>query len=71
MLLAAENVGRDGTGTGGLTGYLEMLAREDRKTFAGLLGRMVPLQVDAKLTGPAISKEQRDAAVAAFARADG
>lgn len=48
ILLAAENVGSDGKGKGGLTGYLEKLATEDAKAFSTLLGKVLPLQV----TGP-------------------
>ena len=45
ILLAAEQVGRDGRGKDGLTGYLRKVATEDVKAFAGLLGKVLPLQV--------------------------
>jgi hypothetical protein len=45
ILLAAEAVGEDGAGKGGLTGYLGLLARSEPKAFAALLGRVLPLQI--------------------------
>jgi hypothetical protein len=45
ILKAAEKVGEDGKGKDGLTGYLVMLARKERKAFAGLLGRLQPLKL--------------------------
>lgn len=53
ILLAAEEVGFDGVGGGGLTGYLRMVAKEDVKAFAGLLGRVLPLQVTGDSDNPA------------------
>ncbi|RWX68021.1 hypothetical protein EN833_08255 [Mesorhizobium sp. M4B.F.Ca.ET.190.01.1.1] len=32
--------------------YLVKLATEDPRTFCGLVGKVIPLQVDAKLDGP-------------------
>ena len=43
---AAVNLGRDGRGGGGLTGYLEFLGRKHPKAFSSLLARVLPLQVD-------------------------
>lgn len=43
---AATAYGSDGNGTGGLTGYLFMLAGDHPKAFASLLGKMLPLQVN-------------------------
>jgi hypothetical protein len=51
ILLAAEKVGSDGEGKDGLTGYLVEVARSDVKAFAGLLGKVIPLQVNAKVSG--------------------
>lgn len=51
LLSAAEELGCDGEGTGGLIGYLKFLGLRHPKAFAGLLGRMLPLQVDANATG--------------------
>lgn len=45
ILLAAEQSGQDKKGRGGLTGYLKRVADDDVKAFAGLLGRVLPLQV--------------------------
>lgn len=50
--------------------YLVKLASEDPKTFCGLVGRVIPLQVDGNMTIEHLTKEQRDAAVAAASRAD-
>lgn len=45
ILLAAEEVGQDGAGEDGLKGYLKRVATEDVKAFAGLLGKVLPMQV--------------------------
>lgn len=45
ILKAAEIAGEDGDGKGKLTGYLTRLANQEPKAFAGLLGRVLPLQV--------------------------
>jgi hypothetical protein len=45
ILLAAKNKGSDGKGAGGLVGYLEMLAGKERKAFAMLLGKVLPLKI--------------------------
>lgn len=42
---AAEKHGSDGRGKDGLTGYLFHLSRKHPKAFAGLLGKLLPLQV--------------------------
>ena len=47
ILLAAEEHGEDDKGKNGLTGYLRKVAREDVKAFSGLLGRVLPLDVNA------------------------
>lgn len=47
ILLAAAEHGEDDKGKHGLTGYLRKVAREDVKAFAGLLGRVLPLDVNA------------------------
>jgi hypothetical protein len=44
---AAELYGSDGKGTGGLTGYLFLLAGKHPKAFAGLLGKVLPMTVSA------------------------
>src|SRR6266404_1843607 len=45
ILVAAEQVGEDGKGKGGLVGYLKRVAKKDPKAFCSLLGRVLPLQV--------------------------
>lgn len=45
ILKAAETVGSDGAGKGKLTGYLTFLAKSEPKAFAGLLGKVLPMQV--------------------------
>jgi hypothetical protein len=42
---AAEAVGEDGCGKNGLIGYLKWLAVREPQVFAGLLGKLLPLQV--------------------------
>ena len=44
---AAAEHGEDDTGKDGLKGYLRKVAREDVKAFSGLLGRVLPLDVNA------------------------
>jgi hypothetical protein len=65
ILLAAESVGRpkivrnrrgdiirlEETGKDGALGYLRYLALHEPRTFGGLLGRVLPLQVAARLDG--------------------
>lgn len=45
ILLAAEQVGRDGRGKDGLVGYLRRVASTDLRAFSGLLAKVLPLQV--------------------------
>ena len=47
ILQAAAEHGEDDTGKDGLKGYLRKVAREDVKAFSGLLGRVLPLDVNA------------------------
>jgi hypothetical protein len=46
---AAAAYGSDGNGAGGLTGYLFHLADKHPKAFAGLLGKLLPLQVNGQI----------------------
>ncbi|BAL07772.1 MULTISPECIES: hypothetical protein [Bradyrhizobium] len=46
IIEAAVNHGRDGNGEGGLVGYLEHLAADHKKCFAGLLQKLLPYQVN-------------------------
>lgn len=71
IIMAAEAEGEDGEGKEGLIGYCRMLARKERKAFATLMGRVLPTQVEGSLDlNHGLTKEQRDAAVAAANRAD-
>lgn len=45
IMLAAEQVGQDGTGKDGLVGYCRFLAQAEPKAFAALMGRVLPLEV--------------------------
>lgn len=45
--MAAEVRGADGKGKDGLVGYCLWLARKQPKSFATLLGRVLPMQVEA------------------------
>lgn len=56
ILLAATQVGMDGSGKDGLTGYLKQVARTDRKAFSSLLGRVLPLQVVGPGGGPVVAR---------------
>ena len=44
ILAAAEHVGLDGKGFGGLTGYFTRLALKNPTSFGSLLGRLLPMQ---------------------------
>ena len=48
LLVAAELEGSNEKGKDGLTGFLRMMAREDLRSFAQLLGRIIPLQINTK-----------------------
>ncbi|MFH0300996.1 hypothetical protein AAFX91_27980 [Bradyrhizobium sp. 31Argb] len=50
IISAAESFGSDGRGAGGLCGYLFMLADRDPRSFAMLLQKLLPLQLDADVT---------------------
>jgi hypothetical protein len=45
IITAAELVGEDRKGKGGLVGYLKGLAKYEPRTFGALLGRVIPLHV--------------------------
>jgi hypothetical protein len=47
---AAVAHGSDRQGVGGLTGYCFFLASQHPRAFAGLLGKLLPLQIDGHLT---------------------
>lgn len=52
IIQAAEAVGEDGKGKGKLKGYCKFLAVSEPKAFAGLLGRVLPMQVTGEGDGP-------------------
>lgn len=64
-LQAATEAGR-----GSLVEFLKDQAlKENNAPFMGLLGKIIPLQVNAAIASTTLTKEQRDAAVEAFLRA--
>ncbi len=65
ILRAAE-----AAGDGDMDAYLEKQARENPAPFMALLGKVLPMQVAHSGSIDTSSKEQRDAAVAAAARAN-
>ena len=48
LMIAAELEGSNEKGKDGLTGFLRKMAREDLRSFAQLLGRIIPLQISTK-----------------------
>jgi hypothetical protein len=71
ILAGAASQGEDGAGKGGLDGYLRSLAASEPRAYLGLLGKVLPLEIRGQLNLTSnVTKEQRDAAVAAAARAD-
>lgn len=45
IIKAAEAIGEDMQGKGKLVGYCKFLAKTEPKAFAGLLGKVLPMQV--------------------------
>lgn len=52
IIKAAEAVGENGTGKGKLAGYLTFLAKSEPKAFAGLLGKVLPMQISGDPDSP-------------------
>ena len=52
ILQAAGDIGEDGAGEGGLRGYLRHVAKTEPKSYASLIGRVLPLQVTGEGGGP-------------------
>lgn len=52
ILLAADQVGENNRGKDGLLGFLRRLAKNDTKTFAQLLAKLIPTQVTGPNGGP-------------------
>jgi hypothetical protein len=59
IIRAAEAVGEDMHGKGKLTGYCQFLAKTEPKAFAGLLGRVLPMQVTGEGGGAVIVEIKR------------
>lgn len=59
ILKAADAVGEDMQGKGKLVGYCKYLARTEPKAFAGLLGRVLPLQVTGEGGGALVVEIKR------------
>lgn len=66
ILQAATDADKDG-----LVGYLKLQALENPGPFMALLGKVLPMQLDANINAVTMTKEQRDAAIAAYARSNG
>lgn len=58
ILTAATDVGYDKQGGGGLPGYLKRIAEDDSRTFAGLLGRVLPLSLGGDKDNPIEHKHE-------------
>ena len=52
IVMAAEELGSDGRGRGDLIGFLRMLIKRDLKSFVGLMGRCMPLDLHTKAEEP-------------------
>lgn len=49
---AAAQIGEDGKGRNGLQGYLKRLALHEPRSFATLLGRIIPIQIQGDPDAP-------------------
>ena len=70
ILMAGTNAGNK-IGSNGLVSYLEAQAEANPGPFMSLLGKVLPLQIAGSLSLEHVTKEQRDAVVAAATRANG
>tara|TARA_R110002126_G_scaffold291784_1_gene458086 strand:- start:12756 stop:13049 length:294 start_codon:yes stop_codon:yes gene_type:complete len=52
LIEAAHMAGSDKQGTDGLVGYCRFLATEEPRTFATLIGKVLPMQVTGVDNGP-------------------
>ena len=52
LIEAAQMAGSDKQGTDGLVGYCRFLATEEPRTFATLIGKVLPMQVTGVDHGP-------------------
>jgi len=60
IVKAAELEGQDGKGKDGMVGYMRKLARNEPKTFAGLLGRALPFHLISHQTNDADRFESKE-----------
>lgn len=51
LLAATEKSGLDGKGKDGAIGYLVWLSRQEPVAYAALLGRVIPMQIQASVSG--------------------
>jgi hypothetical protein len=59
IIKAAEAVGEDGKGKGDLMGYCKFLATAEPKAFAGLLGKVLPMQITGDGDGAVVVEIRR------------
>ena len=59
ILQAAEEVGVDGEGSGGLVGYCKMVAVASPQAFCGLLGKVLPTQLSTDPDNPLVHRIER------------
>jgi hypothetical protein len=55
-LIAATELGSDGSGKQGLVGYFKMLGMTEPRAFAGVLARIIPLQVAGDPNNPIVTE---------------
>lgn len=60
ILMAAVEVGNDGSGTEGLVGYLKRIALEEPRSFVTLLGKVMPLQITGDKSRPVVLELSMD-----------
>lgn len=60
LIKAGSETGSDGVGKEGLLGYCKFLARRYPKTFATLLGKVLPLQVNMQVSQEPVRKITRE-----------
>jgi len=61
IVIAAAEHGEDGRGRGELVGFLSMLIKRDLKSFCGLLGRCMPLDLHTKAEEPGPYRSSEEA----------
>jgi hypothetical protein len=66
MRMAAEQLGEDGKGYDGLVGYMRMLAREEKATFASLIRATMATEVHVREQEKPETEEEVRSALASF-----